>query len=1522
MDIYTPNDTDVIHSTKVDFKKRTIQETVHIVQFDKSLPVVAVTLMYNGYSYTAPNSAEVWIRWGKRDHTYVYKKCMISADRKTVYFDVDYQMTVIHGELNPILELIIGAKSAGSSPIPVVIDKNPIQDGDIESRVEDSTVAELRGEDLRLHQEINDVDARKQDKLTFDSTPTAGSQNPVTSEGIKNAIADAQAHGIYNYKGEVADYAHLPTLGVAIGDVWEAADTGINWAWNGTSWDNKGTGFKAQLNLVLTQRGYKHATDNDDGRELEVAKALQADEATESKLADNLKTDRQIDNPEDSCPPITMGITGGDAEIKSGTEAFEYMEGKSEKFNQLVQNGNFANGTAGWSSQTVTGFSVSNKIATFTATAQDGNISSQGISTPRGHKIYFSCDIKLATPTTGVQVGARLNYTNTAATTDWQRISSITSADPNNSGNIFVWIADKRTSGWDAIQVKNVMLIDLTRIYGPGNEPTTVEQFKKDYPAAYYAYNAGTILSSKSASLISRRRQQWDGALEIGNINGDTGEDVANNSTRRSVGYTTVIAGETYHFNWQSFIQDSSIAVMFYDINKNFLNAIYFYNRNYDFVVPANASFIRFRIYHSTWTASTTVAPDITISVFWSDGEGYDKYYPYEAQEVVLPNIELRSVPDNVNGGEIKDIAYVKGGGKRRVGIIDLGSLNWSFATGGFSAPLLDAIEGKGNRIDNIICSKYQAIAGNEQYNQTKIGICLGGNGVGLQGNVRVCDTAYTDAVAFKSAMSGVYLLYELAEETDIPLTENPGWDTNVIVDNYGTLEFVTNPQQIPQIPQPYFIKYTINLKEFLDGAYTKANGNPQNIVVKEELDQEVENFEKGTKVAGKAQVAENLTPYNDESGTSQSIPFINQGTGCGNGESAVDTGSYAELRNKNGNTVVVNQLVNWSNDVPTTSWSYGAYSITNKKITVVVNAREGIISGGVLPLDFKTIVGHKYLVLSSLSNTEGFFLYDNNTTQTMHFNTITTASYSSLANMRLNFYAGNGLAEQKTSTFTLICIDLTLWFGSNDNIPPYLLDHPENFFRYYQGSLAYNEGTPVNANGQFLKCIVRNIWDEVAESGYYDPATGTAGSNANYTRGKNFIPVTPNAQYCMRIPSSSNDNYVLWHDKDKNFIRGKWVGAGNNVVTAPANACYAHIYFKEATYGNDVTFSLYYEGESGYDQYYPHKVLARVDTGTEVLRSAGNVHDSKAPDGTITRRIGVVDLGSLNWTYRASGGAIVNSTFQSTSLKDLVKHKTARADALCSKYTIGSWNEVGFQSGIDKMISVANDGFLNVADSTAGTDAEAFKSAMSGVYLLYELAEPTTEQGTPYAENVKIDDFGSMMWEGDDFNGVPQGCDIFYPVDYKASLDTLIKHTDGNMESIVLDADLQESEQVRDAVDSQLKNALGGTLRQCLCVKENLDFDNTAFVDLGELKWTYYATSPSHFSATLIGVKVGTAKILCTKYKAIASGGGSSLTVDKTINIHNGSTYVQIKDDAYTDATAFKNAMKGVLLAYEKASS
>ena len=46
------------------------------------------------------------------------------------------------------------------------------------------------------------------------------------------------------------------------------------------------------------------------------------------------------------------------------------------------------------------------------------------------------------------------------------------------------------------ISVKNLMIFDLTVMFGSGNEPTTVEEFEAMFPEDYYPYNAGEIVSA------------------------------------------------------------------------------------------------------------------------------------------------------------------------------------------------------------------------------------------------------------------------------------------------------------------------------------------------------------------------------------------------------------------------------------------------------------------------------------------------------------------------------------------------------------------------------------------------------------------------------------------------------------------------------------------------------------------------------------------------------------------------------------------------------------------------------------------------------------------------------------------------------------------------------------------------------------------------------------------------------------------------------------------------------------------
>lgn len=113
------------------------------------------------------------------------------------------------------------------------------------------------------------------------------------------------------------------------------------------------------------------------------------------------------------------------------------------------------------------------------------------------------------------------------------------------------------------------------------------------------------------------------------------------------------------------------------------------------------------------------------------------------------------------------------------------------------------------------------------------------------------------------------------------------------------------------------------------------------------------------------------------------------------------------------------------------------------------------------------------------------------------------------------------------------------------------------------------------------------------------------------------------------------------------------------------------------------------------------------------------------------------------------------------------------------------------------------------------------------------------------------------------------------------------------------------------------------------------VDYENKRYVqcvgsvDLGTLNWGFNTTSGvgNHFYASVKHLNFkylgafGTIvyNILCSKYVTVARS--SSVFVDKTITIDGVGdrvSQIQIKDTAYTDVSAFEQAMQGVILYYE----
>ncbi len=73
---------------------------------------------------------------------------------------------------------------------------------------------------------------------------TTAEKNKLAAFGDASTYAlKTDITGMYKYKGSVEDYAHLPSTGQTTGDVYNTEDTGMNYAWDGTTWDNLGTIF-------------------------------------------------------------------------------------------------------------------------------------------------------------------------------------------------------------------------------------------------------------------------------------------------------------------------------------------------------------------------------------------------------------------------------------------------------------------------------------------------------------------------------------------------------------------------------------------------------------------------------------------------------------------------------------------------------------------------------------------------------------------------------------------------------------------------------------------------------------------------------------------------------------------------------------------------------------------------------------------------------------------------------------------------------------------------------------------------------------------------------------------------------------------------------------------------------------------------------------------------------------------------------------------------------------------------------
>lgn len=73
---YSPPAEALIKATRADFDRRDVVLPVHLVQYDDTLPVLAVALYKGGQPWTLPTGADVNLRMDKKDGHYVYNPAL------------------------------------------------------------------------------------------------------------------------------------------------------------------------------------------------------------------------------------------------------------------------------------------------------------------------------------------------------------------------------------------------------------------------------------------------------------------------------------------------------------------------------------------------------------------------------------------------------------------------------------------------------------------------------------------------------------------------------------------------------------------------------------------------------------------------------------------------------------------------------------------------------------------------------------------------------------------------------------------------------------------------------------------------------------------------------------------------------------------------------------------------------------------------------------------------------------------------------------------------------------------------------------------------------------------------------------------------------------------------------------------------------------------------------------------------------------------------------------------------------
>ena len=188
--------------------------------------------------------------------------------------------------------------------------------------------------------------------------------------------------------------------------------------------------------------------------------------------------------------------------------------------------------------------------------------------------------------------------------------------------------------------------------------------------------------------------------------------------------------------------------------------------------------------------------------------------------------------------------------------------------------------------------------------------------------------------------------------------------------------------------------------------------------------------------------------------------------------------------------------------------------------------------------------------------------------------------------------------------------------------------------------------------------------------------------------------------------------------------------------MASPSNAKYMRFTYNSSYDGvSSICINISDTNKNG--QYEPYSTTT-YPLGNDELRGLFKLvnneivvdGDVKESNGGITRKYGIVDLGTANYAYNAALAA------EGVFPLDIPTFKLG-GYLIAAKYEVKLHNS-GWAMNDMQIIALDAYSTIRIKNSTC-TTVQQMQTANTGLYLIYELATPTTEQSTPFADPMSL---------------------------------------------------------------------------------------------------------------------------------------------------------------------------------------